>query len=106
MDTYEFDRPLTSEEDALDYYVAAIQYRNKHKDRSIDIALHVFRRTNPKGMLSFPVSDNFERIRYEFASLEAPGMPEDDEKDPDEYVDDIWQLLLNRVEEAKKSRTV
>ena len=106
MNDYPFDRSLFSESEALDYYSDAIQYRNTHKDESVEIALHVFRRTNPNGMLSFPVSEAFERLRYEFAALEAPGWSEDETKSLEESQDEAWDFVLDRVNKAKKNRTV
>lgn len=97
---------MTDESDVLDYFIDAIQYRNAHKNESAAVAMHVFDRTHPKGRLSFPVDSEIEQLRYGFGALEAPGMPEDDEKDPDEYIDDVWQLLMDRVKETKKNRTV
>lgn len=101
MRQYPFDRNLANELDVLNYYSDAIYYRNAHKSESVDIAVHVFDRTHPKGRLSFPISAEVDRLRDEFGALEAPGMPEDDEKDPDEYVDEVWQLLDDRVKEIK-----
>jgi hypothetical protein len=106
MNNYPFDRSLHSESEALDYYIDAIQYRNTHKAESSEIALHVFRRTNPNGMLSFRTSKGFDYLRNGFVTLEVPGMPLDNDKDPDEYVDELWEYLLNKIKKAKKSRTV
>jgi hypothetical protein len=103
---YPFDRSLFSEPEALDYYIDAIRCRNTHKDESVEIALHVFRRTNPKGMLSFPVSEAFKRLRYEFAALEAPGWSEDETKSLEESQDEAWDFALGLIRKAKKKGTV
>jgi len=106
MSEYPFDRSLSNETEVLDYYVDAIHYRNAHKDESPDIAIHVFDRTHPKIRLSFPTSSEIDKLRDEFGALEAPGMPEDNEKNPDEYIDEVWMRLLNLVNKAKEKRTV
>jgi hypothetical protein len=105
MNQYPFDRNLYNETDVLDYYVAAIEYRNDHKDQSAKIALHAFRRTNPKGMLSFTADEKLERLRYEFGALEAPGWSEDETKNLEESQDEAWKYVLNLVEKAKKNET-
>jgi len=104
MTRYEFDhRPITNEVDFLDYFIDAINYRNKHKDESREIAIHVYSKTQPP-RLPFPLSDEFDDLRFEFIALEAPGMPEDNEKDPAEYDDEVWQRLLNIVTKIKVQR--
>lgn len=101
MKEYPFDKNLLNESDVLDYYVTAIQYRNTHKAESAEIAMHVFDKTHQM-WLPFPVSDEADRLRDEFGALEAPGMPENDEKDPDEEVDELWLRLLNMINEIKE----
>ena len=103
MKQYEFDRDLTDELDILNYFIDAIQYRTSHKNESLDVAMHVFDRTHPRGRLSFPISAATERLRDEFGALEAPGMPENDDEDPDEYMDKLWLRLLNMVENEKRT---
>jgi hypothetical protein len=106
MNQYPFERSLHNELDVLDYYSDAINYRNRHKDQSLDIALHVFRRTNPKGMLSFAPSERLMQLRFEFGALEAPGWSKDETKTLEESEDEAWQYLLNLIKKAKKSGTV
>lgn len=106
MNKYPFDRSLSNESEVLDYYIDAIQYRNSHKDESPEIAMHVFDKTHPITQLSFPISEETDQLRDEFGALEAPGMPEDDEKDPDEEVDELWLRLLNLVNKVKENKTV
>lgn len=103
MKQYPFDRDLTSESDVLDYYVDAIHYRNSHKSESTEIAIHVFNRTHPKVRLSFAINRKVERLRDEFGALEAPGMPEDDTEDPNDYSDRLWARLLNLTENEKRT---
>lgn len=103
MKQYPFDRNITDESDVLDYYIDAINYRNAHKDESVDIAMHVFDRTHPKSRLSFPISTAIERLRDEFGALEAPGMPENDDEDPSDHIDRLWSRLLNLVENEKRT---
>ena len=104
MNQYPFDKNLYNEIDVLDYYAAAIEYRSDHKEQSVEIALHVFRKTNPKGMLPFTASDKLERLRYEFGALEAPGWSEDETKTLEESQDQAWEHVLDLVEKAKKAR--
>lgn len=106
MNHYPFDRNLSNEADVLNYYIDAIHYRNEHKDQSTGIAMHVFDMTHPQGMLSFPVSQEVEGLRFEFGALEAPGMPEDDEQPVENYDDMLWTRLFNLIDKAKKNRTV
>ena len=106
MNNYLFDRNLRNESEALDYYADAIQYRNTHKTDSVEIALHVFRRTNPNGMLLFPVSKEFQDLRNEFAALEAPGWSDDETKSLEESEDEAWDYVFGLVNKFKKSRTV
>jgi hypothetical protein len=104
MKGYPFDRELSNESDVLEYYLDAIEYRTAHKDGSPAIAIHVFDKTHPALKLSFRISRDVDHLRDGFGSLEAPGMPEDDNKDPDEDVDEAWQLLLDRVNKVKQNR--
>lgn len=106
MNHYPFDRNLWNEPEALDYYIDAIQYRNAHKDESTEVALHVFRRTNPNGMLSFLASKEFQGLRYEFGALEAPGWSDDETKSLEESEDEAWDYVFGLVNKFKKSRTV
>jgi hypothetical protein len=104
MNSYPFDRTLSSESDVLDYYTDVIRYRNSHKDQYQEIAIHAFDRTHPS-RLPLPWNKTLDDLRFELIALEGPGMPEDDKNDPDEYMDELWQRLLNLVEDAKKKRT-
>lgn len=106
MKQYPFDRDLAGESDVLDYFAAAIQYRNAHKNESADIAMHVFDRTHPRGRLTFPIGAEIDRLRDEFGALEAPGMPDNDTQSFEDHEDEVWLRLLNLIEDAKKSRTV
>lgn len=106
MNRYPFDRPITNESELLDYYINAIYYRTDHKDASAAIAMHVFDATHPDLKLSFPISEAAGNIRNEFGALEAPGMPDDDMKDPDEYMDDLWNRLHNLIIQTKEKQTV
>jgi len=56
--------------------------------------------------LSFPISTETDQLRDEFGALEAPGMPEDDEKDPAEEVNELWLRLLDLINKVKESRSV
>jgi hypothetical protein len=103
MNRYTFDRSLFSERDFLEYYLDAINYRNDHKDESVEIALHVFRRTNPNGMLSFSASRELERLRFEFGALEAPGWSNDEKKTLEESQDEAWSYVAEMVEKQKKA---
>jgi hypothetical protein len=105
MKKYPFDRTLSNETELLDYFIEAIQYRIAHKDRSVEIAVHVFDKTHPSHV-SFSWGKALDDLRFEFIALEAPGMPKNDDKDPDEYDDELWQRLLILVNDAKKKQTV
>ena len=102
MKNYPFDKQLSNEREVLDYFIAAILYRNDHKAESPSIAIHVFDMTHPLLKLSFPISTITDRLRDEFGALEAPGMPEDDNKDPEEDIDESWVRLYKLIIEAKK----
>jgi hypothetical protein len=106
MKEYPFDKNLSNELEVLDFFEAAIRYREDHKAQSSEIAVHVFDKAHPKPQLSFPIADDIDNLRNEFGALEAPGMPEDDDKDPDEYDDELWTRLNNLVTKAKEKRTV
>jgi len=105
MKKYPFDRILSNEAELLDFFIEAIQYRIAHKGQSVEIAVHVFDKTHPSS-LSFPWNKVLDELRFEFIALEAPGMPEDDNKDPDEYDDELWRRLLFLVNDLKKKQTV
>lgn len=106
MSQYPFDRILSKESDVLDYFINAIQYRNMHKDRSADIAMHVFDMTHPKLRLTFPIDSKTNQLRDEFGALEAPGWSEDETKSRKESEDEAWNLVLDLVRNAKKDRAV
>lgn len=106
MKTYPFDRDINNKAELLEYYLDAISYRNKHKELSKDIALHVFGRTNSNGMLSFEVPENIVKVRFEFGALEYPGWSDDESKDLEESEDEAWQYVLDMVNNQIKNGTV
>jgi len=88
--------PIKSEKELIDFYIAAIDYRNKHKDQSPAIAQFVFDASHPLN-LPFALSKSLTSIRFEFGALEAPGMPEDDSILPEDYDDTLWNRLLRII---------
>jgi hypothetical protein len=106
MNNYPFDRNLTNESEVLDYYIDAINYRNAQKEESAVIAMHVFDRTHPILMLTFPIDDTTDSLRNEFGALEAPGWSEDETKSLEESEDEAWEYVHGLVNKAKQNRTV
>lgn len=104
MSSYTFDRIINSETDVFEMYRDAIEYRFRHKDQSRQIALHCFDITRSNNGVKY--SADIERLRYEMGALEAPGMPEDDNLDPDEYDDRLWSRLRYLTELIIRKRTV
>jgi hypothetical protein len=84
-------------DDVRRFFREAIEYRQTHKDESERIALYVFDMAH-EPRLGFPLPDNLKAIRYEFGALEAPGWPEDDSVDPDEFIDSLWSRLSALIE--------
>lgn len=84
--------PLKSESELIDFFLYTIDYRDKHKNKSCEIAIYAFDKTHPASM-HFKVSRKLESIRFELGSLEAPVMPEDDRISPEEYENQLWKRL-------------
>lgn len=102
MNEYPFDRKIENEVELLHYYLDAINYRNNHKNLSVEVALHVFRRTNSDGMLSFKVSEAVKKIRFEFGALEHPGWSDDESKSLEESEDEAWDYVFDMVKNQIK----
>ena len=85
--------PIKSEEELIKFYISAIDYRNKHKDKSADIAQFVFDASHPSN-LPFKSSEELTSLRFEFGALEAPGLPEDNTISIEDYDDQLWDRLL------------
>lgn len=88
--------PIKSEEELIKFYIYAIDYRNRHKDQSTNIALFTFNASHPS-RLPFVLSEGLTSIRFEFGALEAPGMPEDNTISIEDYDDQLWDRLLKLV---------
>lgn len=82
------------------YFAEAIRIQELHPEDSEFIAREVFNRTHPS-LLSFQPDEELLWLRDEFGALEAPGLLDDD-SDPDEYRDKLWQRLKILV---NKNRT-
>lgn len=85
------------EQDILSFFNEAILYRQNHKEESEKIALFVFDKTH-ESKLGLLYNKRIDTIRNEFGALEAPGMPDDDQ-DPDDFVDYLWDRLRIIVKE-------
>jgi len=94
---------IESEADALHFFKEAIEYRNNYKSEDGRIARFVFDSTH-KITTGFELSPDIDWIRAEFIALEGPGMPIDNEVDPDEYVDKLWARLDMMIDEAIEKR--
>lgn len=93
-------RPTMSDPaDVIALFVMALNERRANKDRSEAIAHEVFERTH-SSQLSFDLPDDLSRLRDEFGALEAPGLPDDD-SDPDEYRDTLWDRLFSLVQSKR-----
>lgn len=99
-----YDSPvIRTDADALRFFKQAVEYRSGHKDEYGKIARFVFDSTHQM-ITGAELSSDIEWLRSEFIALEAPGMPPDDEANPDEYVDELWSRLDMLVDEAIKIR--
>lgn len=85
--------------DVMALFVTALKEQQADKERSEAIAHEVFERTHPS-QLTFDLPDDLSRLRDEFGALEAPGLPDDD-SDPDEYRDALWERLFSLVHEKR-----
>lgn len=96
---------MNSNNDLVDYYLKVIEYRNAHKDYSSYIARFAFDKTHPS-VLAFMPSKELVAIRFEFGSLEAPGMPDDEHLNmmPDVYCDYLWNRLWKIVLQEKNKK--
>lgn len=88
--------PIKSEKELIDFYIAAIKYRNNNKEKSTEIAKFIFDASHELN-LNFKLSDKLSSIRFEFGSLEAPGNPEDENISPDTYDDILWDRLFQTI---------
>lgn len=96
--SYKTSKDINSREEFVDYYLEAIDYRNKNKSElsSDELALRVFNDIH-QGELSFTLGDDLERIRDEMGALSAPGAPDEDDVDYGEYEDRLWSELRAMV---------
>lgn len=94
---------IRTDADAFRFFKQAVEYRNEHKDEYDKIARFVFDSTHQM-ITGVELSSDVDWLRSEFIALEAPGMPPDDEANPDEYVDELWSRLDMMVDEAIKIR--
>jgi len=102
MTVYPFDRNMRNNNDVLRFFGDAVVYREMHKSQSIDIAEHVFDFSHAQLMLTFPISKRIDDLRSEFGALEAPGSPNDDNKDVKEHIDDLWARLGLLIDKEKR----
>lgn len=96
---------IKSNNDLIDYYLQVIDYRNTHKSFSADIARFAFDQTHPN-VLAFVPSKELYSIRFEFGSLEAPDMPDDEHLDmtPKVYCDYLWNRLQKIILQEKNKK--
>lgn len=96
---------IRSNNDLADYYLNVIEYRYAHKGNSSNIARIAFDKTN-SSTLAFVPSKELTSIRFEFGSLEAPGMPDDEHLDmtPEVYCDYLWNRLQKIVLQEKNKK--
>jgi hypothetical protein len=96
--TIELNRKrLSNKADVIELFLTAINERRLNKGQSESIARDVFDRTHPS-QLTFELPHELTELRNEFGALEAPGLPEDN-SDPEEYRDALWDRLLVLVHE-------
>jgi hypothetical protein len=90
---------LSNKDDVIELFLTAVDERRLNKELSESIAHNVFDRTHPS-QLTFELPHELVELRNEFGALEAPGLPEDD-SDPDEYRDALWERLSLLVHEKR-----
>jgi hypothetical protein len=90
---------IRTDADALRFFKMAVKYRGGHKDEYSKIARFVFDSTHQMITNVEPGSD-VDWLRLEFIALEAPGMPQDDNTDPDKYVDGLWLRLDKMIDKT------
>lgn len=103
MTVYPFDRNMQNNNDVLRFFGDAVAYREIHKSQSADIAEHVFDLCHPELMLTFPISKRIDDLRSEFGALEAPGSPDDNNKDVEKHIDDLWARLGMLIDKEKRT---
>jgi len=93
---------IKSNNNLANYYLKVIEYRNAHKNCSSDIARFAFDKTH-SSVLAFIPSKEMLSIRFEFGSLEAPGMSDNEHSDmtPEIYCDYLWNRLRKIVLQEK-----
>lgn len=96
---------IRTDADALRFFKQAVKYRGGHKDEYGKITRFVFDSTHQM-ITNVELASDIDWLRLEFIALEAPGMPPDDDTDPDKYVDGLWLRLDRMIDEAIARRAV